>query len=80
MSTTETTNTTECFICKNKGWYRDFAGIYHRCPRCNAGQVTWTWPPNTYIWPEGPTYPSYTPYTDTGTWQTYCSVTGGTKQ
>lgn len=25
----------ECIICLDYGWYRDFAGVVHNCPRCN---------------------------------------------
>lgn len=26
----------ECFICWNRGFYRDLQGIWHDCPRCKV--------------------------------------------
>ena len=26
----------ECDICRNQGWYRDYAGVWHRCPKCTT--------------------------------------------
>ena len=33
----------KCSICDNTGWYRDFAGIWHPCPKCTVSTLEkWT--------------------------------------
>jgi len=37
-----TTTSDVCFICGNTGWYRDYRGVWHKCPRCtNNNDVVW---------------------------------------
>jgi len=41
MNTTNTTiyGTNLCNICLGEGYYRDYQGIWHKCPRCNADKI-----------------------------------------
>ena len=32
-----------CKICHNDGWYKDYNGIWHRCPKCTCGTYKPYW-------------------------------------
>ena len=35
----------ECFICGGEGYYQDFSGVWHECPKCGKSYgITWTDP------------------------------------